>query len=42
MTSQPIAMPNTEAYPVPQVTMTTDRQVNASEQLKQQDGKEWL
>ncbi|CAO3579376.1 unnamed protein product [Absidia cylindrospora] len=35
--SQPIAMPNTEAYPAPQVSMTTDRQVNATEQLKQQD-----
>lgn len=31
-------MPTTQAYPAPQVSMTTDREVNATEQLKQQDG----
>ncbi|SAM07569.1 hypothetical protein [Absidia glauca] len=33
--SQP--MPTTEAYPAPQVAMTTERQVNAADNLKQQD-----
>lgn len=32
-------MPTTEAYPAPQNAMTTDRQVNAVDNLKQQDGK---
>ncbi|KAI8337145.1 hypothetical protein BC941DRAFT_426812 [Chlamydoabsidia padenii] len=35
--NQPTAMPNIEAYPTPQIAMSTERPVNAAENLKQQD-----